>query len=1231
MTLQPMNELFAPYTSNWLRTQLSTTHLLLGSTWHMSATVLYADLRNFSRLSAIFAQRVDGAERLHETLTLLYSTLITVIMAHHGDVVSIAGDALTVWWPDCFERERGQQCGQAMLAALSVLPPIHTPEGPFQLDLRIGVATDCIEVALVGRPPYGVHLALYGPAIEAAIKAKSTANTGEMRVAATNQVQSKSAFMPIASHSTAGPNCLQATGATPTDRTQELLALEHFLPPSFVERLRIGVLLAEYRRCVPAFAAFQLPATAATFHDLVVRVQVIVARWGGWLNEVEIGDKGPVFVLLFGAPITHGDDPFRAVGCCLELQARGLITHVGITVGTLFVGSVGCAIRRVYTVQGAEMNLAAHLMEAAAPDAILISGRIRNEVAAQYTFSSVFRLAVKGHTEPVPVARVSTTVQRYGRLNDSVRQRYLPEAVPLIGRHAERAVLKQAIEQAIAGQVQIIFVEGESGIGKSSLLQDSMRQWLHLGLPGYSAECRNNGQEHTGLPWKSILCDLWGIDEAVPLSQQQSRLEALLNDVQTAFSSTAQPGEWVWKAPSTLDALHLLVQLLEGVSVFQHDSLSTPVCHATLQTQIIALVSALLHRRLQQSPLLIMLENIHWADDFSLRLATNLAWMSHTFPDRPYPLLLVVSSRLLDHEPPSAVRELLAHPGCRRLKLGPLTTAESQALLQVLLGTRNISAALNRLIERQAQGQPLFIKECLRALHQQRLLRYEQGVVSLTDENVELHLSPTVQGIIQAWVDRLDESTRLTLKTAAVIGYTFPLTLLASIHPAHLDNTEVQAQLEHLVRLNMLELEQDGVERVYRFKHHSTHEVAYHSLLFSQRRSLHTAIAHWYEMMFRIQLRTNQMAMIAYRLLAYHYGRAESTAAQAYYCHAAGRQAALQYANLPALEYLGTALALPRDLVQRYDLLWWRAIIYGRLGEYTAQLSDIRSLSVLAIMLEDDQRQFYADICMMRYLLHRGEYATVIRQAARMHQRIAGISAGPRAWCKRRLAVLLRAIWLDIEGQAHMGLGSTLTARRCFGRAYALCEWLRHRPLSVTTRLCYRRPVVSRSSAGQRPALTTVYADPRLLATQCLQHLGAAYLLLNDPAQARRCAQHACDRARTTGDWSGESYALILLSQVCYAEGRYLTAQEHAARALVISCVTGERIAQAHALQQLARIRTAPGDHSATQGHTILAMMINSLMSLHFLHTLMLKNLGDMQLIFTAQAIATARAGCKES
>ncbi len=1227
MNVQPMNELFAPYTSNWLRTQLNTTQLLPGSTWHMSATVLYADLRNFSRLSASFVQRADGAERLHETLTLLYSTLITVIVAHHGDVVSIAGDALTVWWPDCSELEPGQQCGQAMLAALSVLPPVHTPDGPFQLDLRIGVATDYIEVVLVGRPPYGVHLTLYGPALDAAIKAKNTARAGEMRVIAPYQTQRVAPIAPDADQNRAGQD-IRRSGYTPADRAQGLLALEHFLPPSFIERLRIGVLLAEYRRCVPAFAAFALPATAAALHDLVARVQVIVARWGGWLNEVEIGDKGPLFVLLFGAPIAHGDDPFRAVGCCLELQARGLITHAGITVGTLFVGSVGCTIRRVYTVQGAEMNLAAHLMEVAAPDAILISGRIRNEVATQFTFSTVFHLAVKGHTEPVPVARVRTTVQQYGRLNDSLRQRYLPEAVPLVGRHAERAVLKQAIEQAIAGQVQIVFVEGESGIGKSHFLQDGIQQWLHLGLPGYSAECRIDGQEQIGLPWKSILADLWGIDEAVPLSQQLSRLEVLLNDIQTAFSSTARPGEWMWKAASRLDAMHLLVQLLEGVSIGPHGPRSTPVWDYTHQTQIIALATTLLYRRLQHSPLLIMLENIHWADEFSLRLATSLAWMSNTFPDRPYPLLLVVSSRLLDHEPPSAVRELLAHPGCRRLNLGPLPPAESQELLQVLLGTRNISASLNRFVERHAQGQPLFIKECLRALHQQQLLRYDQGMISLTDDTVDLHPSPSVQGIIQAWVDRLDESTRLTLKTAAVIGRTFPLTLLTSIHPAHIDNTEVQTQLEHLVRLDMVQLELDGVERVYRFTYHTTHDVAYHSLLFSQRRRLHTAIAHWYEKMYSLQRRTGQMAMMACGLLAYHYGCAENTAAQAYYCHAAGRQAVRQYANLPALEYLGSALALTGDLVQRYDLLRLRAIIYERLGEYTAQLSDIRSLSVLAIMLEDHQRLAYADICMMRYLVQRGEYATVIGQAASMRQRIARIGVGPRAWRKRWQVGLFRATWLDIEGQAHMGLGNVRTAQRWFRRAYTLCEWLLHWPLSVTTRLCYRRRVFSRTCAGQRSAHTMLYTDPRLLAAQCLQHLGETYLFLKDPAQADCCARHALNLTRTTGDWSGEASALLLLSQVCYAEGQYSAAYEYATQSLVISRATGERIAQARTLQLLASIPTTADDHGAAQQHTTPAMM-NMLMSLYFLNTLMLKSLGDMRLMLTTQAIATVCSCCK--
>ncbi|MCX7790817.1 MAG: adenylate/guanylate cyclase domain-containing protein, partial [Chloroflexaceae bacterium] len=181
---------------------------------------------------------------------------------------------------------------------------------------------------------------------------------------------------------------------------------DDFLPRRLIGRLRHDTLITGYRTCVPVFAGFSLPAHPAALHPLVSQVQAVTQRWGGWLNEIEVGNKGGVLVLLFGGPLARGGDAGRAVGCCLELRERGLITRGGITQGLLYLGAVGGAERRVFTAQGDEMNLAAHLMQHAASGEILVSGRVRHEVAGCYLTSEPSLLATKGHQEGVPVARV---------------------------------------------------------------------------------------------------------------------------------------------------------------------------------------------------------------------------------------------------------------------------------------------------------------------------------------------------------------------------------------------------------------------------------------------------------------------------------------------------------------------------------------------------------------------------------------------------------------------------------------------------------------------------------------------------------------------------------------------------------------------------------------------------------------------------------------------------------
>ncbi len=376
-----------PYLSHWLSARIGSAELRPGAVFTCQATVLYADLRGFTRLTAAFTTLPDGAERLHLALNECYAVLVETVAAYGGDVSAIAGDALTAWWPDQADVAIVRQCAMALLSAIDALPPLDTPAGPFRFYLRVGVGVGTVHALLAGLPHHGVHLTLLGPALLAAAAAERAAGVGQVVVAGQAATTAERAhFQP----------------GEPGPPLQD----DDFLPHALIERLRHNALIAEYRTCVPVFAGFTLPDHPRALHALVSQVQTVTRRWGGWLNEIEVGNKGAVLVLLFGGPPARGADGSRAVGCCLELRERGLITRAGITQGLLYLGTVGGAERRVYTAQGDEMNLAAHLMQHAANGEILVSGRVRHEVQGCYLTSEPILLATKGHQEGVPVARV---------------------------------------------------------------------------------------------------------------------------------------------------------------------------------------------------------------------------------------------------------------------------------------------------------------------------------------------------------------------------------------------------------------------------------------------------------------------------------------------------------------------------------------------------------------------------------------------------------------------------------------------------------------------------------------------------------------------------------------------------------------------------------------------------------------------------------------------------------
>ncbi len=1052
MNQPPASQLFRPYVPATLRDPLAAGLLRPGHSQTYQATILYTDLSGFTRLTSLFAALPDGAERLHGILTRYFETMIATIAANGGDVIHIAGDALTAWWPGVTDPTLAMQCGHALHNAIATLNPINTPAGLFNLDLRVGISAGTVHLLLIGIPSYGIHPVLLGTPVNAASQAEQRAQPGEVQVL-------------IHEEPPPPPITVEPLANAPT------LSWEHFLPPSYTRRLRLNMLVAEYRRCVPVFAAFDLPQNPLDLQPLVAQAQTVAMRWGGWLNEIEIGNKGAVMVFLFGAPVAHGDDTSRAVGCALELRDRGVIRKAGISIGSLFAGDVGSRIRRIYTAQGEDMNLAALLMERANDGDILISGRVRQDILGRYRASQPQLLTIKGFDRAIPAAIIqSERIQRDERGSYALRAA-LPGNVNLIGRSRERHLIDQAIA-AITQRSQLVLIEGESGIGKSSLLHYLGLEWLKRGYHGLRGECRSGAQDQSLTPWRVILSELCSIDESAPDQLRQTQFQRAMQDLPVAL-------------PSQIAALA--------------DFLDIPgFAMPSPRPDFTSLAIELLLRAIQKGPVLIMLEDAHWADEESLRLLTTI--IDVMMPQLP--LLIAISWRPLAERTEPLISRLRQHPCALHLIIERLPSSERINLIRELIGAHEIDPRLLQYLERYAAGQPLFIKEYVRLLLQRGLIVIEQGVARLVGSLPHVQLSSSALGIVQARIDQMEEQTRLTFKVAAAIGRSFPFRLLRDIHPAQLSEEELRHDIATLIQYQLIDAELADPEPVYRFTFGIVHETAYTSLLFAQRRALHQAIVHWYQTAYRADLARADVPLAIYDVIIEHAIRAEAWPIAIEHCAKAAFISMRRSLFNSALRYIEQGIGISSDLARRAELIIMRLLLHARIGNHLAQRDDFTLLQQIGDNLADPPAQGLASALSAHYMLMTGQVNLLPAHITDAQKHIDRISQLEGGYGRRLQALiwLLEAHYLALHGQPR----EALVVLRKIDR---LCATLTYQ----------------QSATQSIIDLVTVES----LQAQSLELQGWISLELGAIKRSQHYFQRAVEIARSVSDWVIDNRALI--------------------------------------------------------------------------------------------------------
>ncbi|MEA1903219.1 MAG: adenylate/guanylate cyclase domain-containing protein [Actinomycetota bacterium] len=544
-----------------------------------------------------------------------------------------------------------------------------------------------------------------------------------------------------------------------------------------------------------------------------------IYRYEGTLAQL----RGDAILAFFGAPIAHEDDPIRALRAGVEMVAAlegysGQVkkqwgmpvqVRVGINTGLVVVGELGSDLRVEYSALGDAINVAARMEQTAEPGTVRVTEDTLFLAGDAFEVEGLGPIEVKGKSEPVNAYRVL----------DYVGAERTVAVLPLLGRKTELANLDELRSRLTEGSGWIASIIAEAGVGKSRLI-DEFRKRTGDGLT-----VAEHSEESGDLAW------LTGSSRSYDSGNPFSTLRDLLRewwDIQRdddgfdiVESSTTAAGLDDPDMPAFL--AHLAEVALPQKAQEFIDALETPALHARSGEALSTYIAALAAIR----PTIIVLEDLHWADDLSLALIESLMDLTERND-----LGLVLAMRPYRDEPPWRIHEVAErdhHHRYHNLNLAPLAQDESDSLLDSLLDDKTLPEAVKRTILERSDGNPLFIEEMARSLG-------EIGV----DDPEELAVPSSLAGILTARLDRLEEESRYVVQVASVLGSEFDRETLSVL----VEHSAVQIQVTELLRKGIL-IEVGEKREALAFRHALIQETAYETILRRTRRELHRRVADY--------------------------------------------------------------------------------------------------------------------------------------------------------------------------------------------------------------------------------------------------------------------------------------------------------------------------------------------------------------------------------------------------
>ena len=886
----------------------------------VEAVALFCDISSFTTIAnRLIDEGREGLSTLRTALNSTFDSWITSIHAHGGSVAQFIGDAITAVWRIEKASDYDAAIRSARAAAESIIRSGSGALSVAGVDVRgtCGIGVGSLDIMSISLDDSQRELVVDGDALRRATSASAIGQPGAVELSDGRTVgfgESEPSHHEITAEVT-----------------------ESHVPRPIRDRLAAGhsEWLGELRLISIMFVGLPQARDAESVQRAVSLITGSVESHEDQLIKINVDDKGLVMMFVYGAPTSHDDDPVRAVSASLaasEALRTAEIEHsIGLSSGRAFCGAIGNQIRREYNITGHVANLANRLM--ALRDGVLVDRATADMAGPRFVLQGSQMNELKGIAEPVeaghPEAATATAEQDWAAM---------------VGRSVER----KAVHELLDGAFQTLVIEGEAGMGKSSIAR-------------YAASSALNDD------WLVIEGSASVAGERQPYGVWQRALKASFGQsaIVEAARNLAAADQWFADR-------HPLTEVLTQEEL--EDTVLTREMTGRVRAEntsdvLLRLLEALIGGRTT----LLILEDAQWFDSASWAFLKAVAQKGSI--DR-----IVLNLRPIEGPQPVELAQIEAARSTQQVLLGDLDRDDIEALLKARFDVDVVPPEVVEKMAESGAGNPLFAEQLAFALVDAGQIEIQGRALRVANSDFEqsVLLTDTLESILTSRIDQAPQPAQLTLKVASVIGREFALRPLEAVHPVS-QHEAVAADSVVLAEMRLVRLVHQPPDTSYEFWHRLTRDVAYQLLPDNERVVLHERIARWFEQNDR---------SVGSSVLAHHYLAAQQWTTAAIYLDSAASEARDTQSNIEAVRQLrtlnelaadGRAPARPSDIARwlRYEGdallalgryvearlrykealgLWGNKFADGRIRQAGGAVSAFGSLLVGPSQIEDPER-----------------------------------------------------------------------------------------------------------------------------------------------------------------------------------------------------------------------------------------------------------------------------------